>query len=151
MALGVKNTFLNLPVLNNQKVSVNKLSALIRDLRREKGNAAEWDDIVTLLKNNLGFWDGVKISSDDEKKLQDCYAATFFEDEVPQVETLYAKDDPLAVLAVGIINQIAQVGWTSNSHTAASVPVFAIGQGAENFAGRMDNTDIKKRIEKLMK
>lgn len=151
MALGIKYTVLNLQILKNQKISVNQLSAIIRDLRREKGKTATWNDVTTLLKTYLGFWDKVKISSEEEKLLQDCYATTFSEDDVNLVETLYAKDDPLAVLAVGIMNQKAQVGWTTNSHSAASVPVYAIGVGAENFAGRMDNTDIKKRIEKLMK
>lgn len=151
MALGTKNTMLNLQVLSNQKISVNQLSTLIRGLRGEKGKAATWHDVVALLKTNLGFWDKVKISPEEEKLLQDCYETTFSGDNVNLVETLYAKDDPLAVLAVGIMNQKAQVGWTTNSHSAALVPVYAIGAGAESFSGRMDNTDIKKRIEQLMK
>lgn len=40
----------------------------------------------------------------------------------------------------------AMIGWTTSSHTGGAVPVFAIGAGSEKFAGRMDNTDIPKRI-----
>lgn len=44
----------------------------------------------------------------------------------------------------------AHIGWTSHSHTGINVPVYAIGAGSELFAGRMDNTDIPKKICKAM-
>ena len=39
--------------------------------------------------------------------------------------------------------------WTSKSHTAADVPVYAFGPGSERFAGVMDNTELPKRIAEL--
>lgn len=48
------------------------------------------------------------------------------------------------------INQNAGVDFTSGSHTAIPVPVFAIGVGSQYFVGEMDNTDIPNRILKLM-
>ena len=39
--------------------------------------------------------------------------------------------------------------WTSASHTAADVPVYAFGPDSERFAGVMDNTDLPKRISEL--
>lgn len=45
----------------------------------------------------------------------------------------------------------AGIGWTTTSHTGAAVPVWAIGAGAEEFSGRMDNTDIPRKICKAMK
>ena len=44
------------------------------------------------------------------------------------------------------LNSDARIGWTTSSHTAGNVPVFAIGAGSELFAGKMDNTDIPKKI-----
>lgn len=44
------------------------------------------------------------------------------------------------------LNHEARVGWTTSSHTAGNVPVFAVGAGSELFAGKMDNTDIPKKI-----
>jgi len=38
------------------------------------------------------------------------------------------------------------IGWTTFDHTGGPVPVYAIGAGAERFSGRMDNTDIIKKI-----
>lgn len=48
------------------------------------------------------------------------------------------------------LSVITKIGWTTTSHTGGAVPVFAIGVGAENFAGRINNTDIPKRICKIM-
>ncbi len=39
--------------------------------------------------------------------------------------------------------------WSTGKHTAANVPIFAFGPGAEKFAGTMDNTAIPKRIAEL--
>lgn len=44
------------------------------------------------------------------------------------------------------LNNDALIGWTSNHHTGGPVPVYAIGKGAENFSGRINNTDIKGKI-----
>lgn len=44
------------------------------------------------------------------------------------------------------LNDRAQIGWTTNNHTGAPVPVFAKGKGSERFQGRMDNSDIKGKI-----
>ncbi len=51
------------------------------------------------------------------------------------------------VRAIEKLNATARVGWTSSAHTAANVPVFAIGVGAERFTGWYDNTEIVKKIK----
>lgn len=40
--------------------------------------------------------------------------------------------------------------YTSGEHTGTMVPVFAFGPGAEQFAGFYDNTELPKRIAKLL-
>ncbi len=40
--------------------------------------------------------------------------------------------------------------FSTGGHTGVMVPVFAWGPGAEQFTGFMDNTDIPKRIRKLL-
>ena len=44
------------------------------------------------------------------------------------------------------MNKKALIGWTSSHHTAARVPAFAIGKGAERFHGIIENSDIKGKI-----
>jgi alkaline phosphatase len=49
-----------------------------------------------------------------------------------------------------IIDKRTNTGWTSSGHTAIDVQVFAFGQGSELFNGYQDNTDIAKKIFKLL-
>lgn len=44
-----------------------------------------------------------------------------------------------------------EFGWTSDGHTGQMIPAFAIGPGAEHFSGVYDNTDIGKRLFKLLR
>ena len=49
-----------------------------------------------------------------------------------------------------MLDDKAGIGWTTGSHTGVNVPVYAIGQGSEEFSGYIDNTDIPKLIEQLV-
>ncbi len=44
------------------------------------------------------------------------------------------------------ISRQNNIGWTTFGHCGAPVPVYAIGKGAEKFAGRIDNTDIYGKV-----
>ena len=140
---------LNLRVLANQKVSLSKLTSKIKDLRGEKKNKVSWEEIQVLLSENLGFWNTVSLSKEDEQALKECYLKTFSGKEVDMVKNLYSEDEPLAKLAIRIINQLAKVSWASGGHSAGVVPVYAVGVGADRFNGRLDNTDIPTIIKEL--
>jgi len=49
-----------------------------------------------------------------------------------------------------IIDARTNSGWTTGAHTAIDVPVFAFGKQSELFYGSQDNTDIAKKIFKLL-
>lgn len=49
------------------------------------------------------------------------------------------------------MNKKAFIGWTTTSHTGVAVPVYAIGAGSFNFTGKMDNTELSRKIFKSMK
>jgi alkaline phosphatase len=46
-------------------------------------------------------------------------------------------------------NDRLRITYATTSHTGAPVPVFAYGPGAERFGGKLDNTDIARRISQL--
>ena len=96
----------------------------------------------------MGFWNELPVSWEQEKMLRDAYEESFVNKHVVFEESLYAKTEPLAVAAKKVMSQIAMVGWTSGGHTAGYVPVFAVGAGSKLFVGKMDNTEIPKRIAK---
>lgn len=66
-----------------------------------------------------------------------------------EISVIYGYYDPFTVTITHILNNKAGVDWTTYSHTATPVPVFAIGQGQYEFGGYYDNTDIGKRIIKV--
>jgi len=43
-----------------------------------------------------------------------------------------------------------ELSWSTKSHTALPVPLFAYGPGAELFCGVYDNTDVPKKIAKSL-
>ncbi|WP_448555394.1 alkaline phosphatase [Thalassotalea montiporae] len=49
-----------------------------------------------------------------------------------------------------LLDTRSNTGWTSGGHTAIDVPVIALGKYAEKFAGHQDNTQIAKKVFKLL-
>lgn len=145
LGLGTGTYTLNLRVLSHQQQSLDALSRLITDLRRQE---TSWEQVKALLAERMGFWDELSLTWEQEKALRDAYETSFVKHKVEFKETLYSKTEPLAVVANEVMCEIAHLGWTSGSHTAEYVPVYAAGAGSELFMGKMDNTDIPKRIAK---
>lgn len=148
LGLGIGKYELHLKSLLNQKQSQDLLSKAITDLRKDKAGKASWNEIKDLLTEKMGFWKELPLTWEQEKMLRDEYEQSFVKNKVVFEESLYARTEPLAAAARKVMSQIAMVGWTSSSHTAGYVPVFAIGAGADLFTGKMDNTEIPKRIAK---
>jgi len=48
------------------------------------------------------------------------------------------------------VSDACGIKWTTGSHTADQVPVWAVGAQSSLFAGRMDNTDIPMKICRAM-
>lgn len=146
LGMGTGTYTLNLKALDCQKQSVEALSRRITDLRRNEH--ASWEQVKELLSETMGFWSKLPLTWEQERSLRDVYETSFVKNKVAFKETLYAKTEPLAVAANDVMSQIAHIGWTSSSHTAEYVPVYAVGAGSDLFMGKMDNTDIPKRIAK---
>ena len=146
--LGTGKYALRLKALANQKQSQDLLSKAITDLRKEKTGKASWEEVKALLADRMGFWKELPLTWEQEKLLRDEYETSFVKNKVVFEESLYAKTEPLAAAARKVMSQIAMVGWTCSNHTAGYVPVFAIGAGSDLFTGKMDNTEIPKRIAK---
>ena len=151
IVLGTGSYQLNLRVLENQKVSLDKLTREIKKLRDLKNDQVTWNDLQEVLAKNLGFWNTVNLPAEDEQALKDCWKETFSGKTVEMVKNLYSENEPIAQLSVNILNRQAKISWASGGHSAGVVPVYAIGVGAERFNGRLDNTDIPRIIRGLVK
>ncbi len=145
MALGNGKYVLNLQLLQNQKCSSWELNETLKSMYAEYGKKMKWEQVKTLLQNKLGFYDVVEITDKDDAKLKAAFK-NLKKGKGKTEKTLYNDISELGGTAISLINKKAKLGWTSYSHTAANVPVFAIGVGAEKFTGWYDNTLIMQKI-----
>ena len=151
LSLGNNHDQMQLEALQHQENSADVLSAKMRELRIEKKNHVKWSDMKELLEEELGFWDEIELTWDQEKKIRDEFEHSFVTNKGAFEESMYSKSEPLAARAKEVMNEVAMVNWAHGSHTAGYVPVYAIGAGSQLFNGVMDNTDVPKRIAKAAK
>lgn len=151
IALGTGKYALNLKVLQYQQKSQDALSASMSELRKTKDNHVAWEEMKALLTKEMGFWKELPLTWKQERVLRDEFEESFVKNKVVFAESMYSKSEPLAARAKEVINQMAMISWASGGHSAGYVPVFAIGAGSELFMGKMDNTEIPKRIAKAAK
>lgn len=147
LGLGTGPYKLNLKALNSQRQSQDELSRAITNLRRMR-KVINWEEMKEFLGEHMGFWQELPLNWEQEKMLRDAYEDSFVKKKVVFEESLYAKTEPLAVVAKKVMSQLAYLGWVSGGHSAGYVPVYAIGAGSKLFMGKMDNTEIPKRIAK---
>lgn len=143
----------DLIILKNQKVSLDRFSQITDSVFAIAENRS-----FTNLLDLVGKYYG--IGTDQELLLNDYELQLLTEaweiyTQKRQIDSneSYLKFgglNPLAVVATRILNQKAGIGWTTWAHTAAPVPIFAIGHGHELFNGYYDITDIPKKIRMLM-
>lgn len=135
LALGNSDYTLYLDQLQYQQCSGDELNAQFTQLFKAN-KKAKWDDVKKIYKEQLGFWDKVQITKDEEKELK----------------TVYKKHrEDLSAAGIALIDKKAHIGWTTHAHSAHAIPIFAIGAGAENFSGWHDNTEIVPLIKKAIK
>lgn len=139
---------LSLKLLANQKCSDAAFTRKLQALRSETHNKVTWEQVKALLTENFGFYDAVEIDQQEDMMLKDVYKRSFV-GKMANEKNLYYENEPMTGTAVRLLNSKAAVGWTTTSHTAGLVPVFAVGVGAEKFSGYNDNASIPLKIAEV--
>ena len=62
----------------------------------------------------------------------------------------YSDYDPVTIAVMNVLNKRAGIGYTTFEHTAATVPVSAVGYKADLFAGSYESTDIFSKFLNVM-
>lgn len=145
MALGNSNYTLNLKVLDNQKVSSNVISDRLKDLQDQYKDKLTYEQVKSLFKETLGLYGKVDVSKEEDAALQSTFKK-MMKKQTADTKTLYASLNALSDQAVALLNKKAKLGWTTRSHSAGVIPVFAIGVGADQFSGFGDMTNIMPTI-----
>ena len=143
LALG-NNKPLRLERLAYQKCSSDTLSARLSALCLQYAEQLTWEQVKTFLAENMGLFGELSVSAEEEAELQAAFSNMMRQQE--SLKTLYADINALAAKAKELVNQKAGLGWTTHSHTATAVPIFAVGVGAEQFTGWHDNSEIAPLI-----
>ena len=138
---------INLAAVGNQRITIEKLGKELHKMHDVKGDKLVWDDVKTFLAENFGFWDKISLTDEQTQRLESSFKKIMDGTSKDQ-RTLYQNDDELAVTVRSIMSECAQVGWHVTSHSNGYVPCFAIGVGAEQIHGRIDNTEIPKIVAK---
>ena len=138
---------LHTDLLQYQQMSVEAYSVHVGKLCKEQGEALTWETVEADLRANWGFGEGVKLSEKQWKRLRSDFES-MQSGAAMDANSLYASVNRLADSARAIMAECALIGWQSGGHSNGYVPVFAIGVGAENFHGQMDNTQISRVISK---
>lgn len=150
-AMGLSNGAyrLNSKVLQYQDMSEGEFSSYLEKKGREIGDILTWEEVEQELKAHYGFWDKIRLRDSQTDRLRTTYVETFGMGPGELKEEEYYKVDKMSDEATRIISEVAQISWGTGSHSGGYVPVFAIGVGAEQFTGQMDNTEIPMKIKKL--
>lgn len=148
LALGNSDYTLHLDQLQYQKCSAWILSDLFTQLFKENKKPS-WEQVQSIYREQLGFWEKVEISSDEEQELKALYKAAL-KHQTKDTKTMYKTINKLGDAGIALVNKKAHIGWTTRAHSAHMVPIFAIGPGAQSFSGWHDNTEIVPLLRRVI-
>jgi alkaline phosphatase len=132
---------LDLAALQPIKNSLEYLSKQI------KKNPAKFEEIITAAGFDL---------TAKEKALLSAYPPGSSPDAIVELSGYHDKIKKYVFSQIhyalsSIESDRAKIGWTSFAHTAQPVITYAVGPGEKEFSGFYDNTDIAKKMAKLLR
>lgn len=132
---------LHTDLLRYQRMSTDAYSKHLKELHKKAGDKFSLDMVKADLKANWGFGDAIKLTDHQAKRLERAYEQ-MVQGEDKDKRSLYAAIDGITEAARQTMAEQALIGWVSGGHSNGYVPVFAIGAGAEDFHGQIDNTEV---------
>lgn len=136
LGMGVNTDyFLTLQELTKAKMSVEELQGQYDGKRTE---------FYTFIEKNFGLTD---LTTEEKNLLEK--SMDMVDEGIYTYNNKY-KYDETAMAVTHILSERAGIYWTSYAHTATQIPMSAIGVGADQYSGFMDNTTIANRTAKLV-
>jgi alkaline phosphatase len=134
--------------LSNQKASYNAIADKISKAI-ESGSSKE--QCMAIIADFTGLGAAVELNEAEKAELGAAYEASLaFVNKTGEPGREYGRSNPLAVKAVKMLAEKAGIGWTTWSHTAVQVPIFAIGAGAQEVSMAQSNDDLARAIHKII-
>ncbi|MCU0246800.1 MAG: alkaline phosphatase [Bryobacter sp.] len=153
--LGQKSSF---QYFNDNQWKAHKAAHGANYSAASPNNLASNSAMVSLIKSTFGV-DYAALNDYQKKKLEDAYDLSMTKtssnsgsngNSAAENAFLFGSYEPITVTLTHIVNEQAGIGWTSYSHTGVPVPVFSQGVQARQFSGFYDNTEIAKKLAKII-
>lgn len=143
----------NLELLKYQLSSADEMNKIVSQFRVNKSGVPDADFLrmMKAVENETGLHsraNGTLLTDSELARLKERFLESVYAAGPEQGTNI--PEDKFIESVIGLRDEKAGISWGSGSHTFVSVPVYAIGQGAEKFSGYIDNTDISKLIGEIM-
>ncbi|WED20842.1 alkaline phosphatase [Vibrio sp. JC009] len=142
MGLGLgKQYFMNLDRVANYKESIDDGLEHVYKKKLNKDRAAFYNHIA----DKFALTD---LTAEEKASIEK--AMDFVDAGQKDTKKVWGGYDPVAMAVAHVTSKRAGVYWTSYAHTAIQLPVSATGVASADFGGFSDNTDVAKKLAKLM-
>ena len=154
-------------VLAGQKMSYERFGLLLNKYAeshpwKDMGSSNMDDDMKQLIQMCFGLsWDA--LSTAQHEQLEAAYDRAFGSVKMDSRPSgydlggatdmdylLYGGYNAMTMTLTHMMNREAGLAWSTFSHTGVPVPVMAMGVKSEAFTGFYDNTDIAKKLARIM-
>lgn len=135
-----------LALIDAQKISKDRFADRCRNLYKDK--SPTWDEMERFMMDNLGIGTAITLTPEENEAIRKSFDDTFVTHRAADQKTLYNDFNRFTVTLYDILNRHYGIAFTSPSHTANFVPVYAIGEGARAFGASLDNIQIPGLILK---
>lgn len=159
LSLGFSGTYTSTYIhyLSRQKTSYSKFSQKVYWYRQ---NQTPFEEVLADISNDFGIargYDGTTnfyFTEEDVDSLRAAYEQSLTEPSERHFSMTeyvdYGFYDPLTTTITRIINRKAGLNWGTFSHSFSTVPVFAMGRGADLFSGVYHNSQIFHKLKSLL-
>lgn len=138
MGLGMgKQYFLNLDLVANFKESI--------DDKLENVYQGDRQAFYQHIEDKFALND---LTADEKVNIE--AAMDFVDSGKKDTAKAWGGYDPVAMAVAHVTSKRVGVYWTSYAHTATQLPVSAVGVDSAKFGGFGDNTDVAKKLAKVM-
>lgn len=114
-------------ILSKQKMSMSKFATIIKKQTKNEENVTMKDYSDMASKFFMGI--DMNFSSEEQALLNEAFASINIKNNKAktEVKTKYNGNNPMAYAYCQIMNMRASVGFSTNAHTCAKVPVYGVG------------------------
>ncbi|MBR1712589.1 MAG: alkaline phosphatase [Alloprevotella sp.] len=146
LSLGRGSYQLHLENLDAQKTSLLNYQRYLKRLIHERRDSLTWEFVKADVRHNFGIWDTLEPTERQAERIRCAYDRLAAALMAGEKSDFGSEVDELVYACARTVDEHTLIGWQSFGHSNGYVGVYAVGVGAEQFTGRMENTEIPLRM-----